>query len=237
MSLENEIRYELRCRGADFVYFADISRLSEEQNKRYPNALLIGITLSPDYIRKITDTPDYVQNMINNNQKNVDEFHVKEANTDRLADYIAGYLLLKGYSAYSQSEDNINSTGYYDEETKSTPLPHKTIAVLAGLGWIGKHNLLVTAEFGSAISMCTVLTDAPLKTVLYTPANPLCGNCTICRDICPARAIKGNIWSIKTSRDELVDINKCNTCLKCLAFCPWTQKYMKKNLQKKSIIK
>ncbi len=49
-------------------------------------------------------------------------------------DYIADYLTSKRYSAYFQLEDNIYSTGYYNEKTKCIQLPHKTIAVLAGLG-------------------------------------------------------------------------------------------------------
>ncbi|NQT26966.1 epoxyqueuosine reductase [candidate division KSB1 bacterium] len=227
MSLESELQSELKAQGADFVHFVDISQLSNKQNKSYPNAILIGIILSQDFIKKATNTPDYVQNMIRNKQTN-DEFHQKETHTDKLADTIADYLTSKGYSAYSQSEDNIESTGFYDKKTKTTPLPHKTIAVLAGLGWIGKHNLLVTPEYGSAISMCTVLTDAPLKTVFHTPAKSRCGDCEICKDICSVKVIKGKTWSADTSRDELVDVYKCTTCLECLVFCPWTQTYMKK---------
>ena len=40
-----------------------------------------------------------------------------------------------------------------------TPLPHKTVATRAGLGWIGKCALLVTKQFGSAIRLTSVLTD------------------------------------------------------------------------------
>lgn len=228
MSLEDELKNELISQGADFVHFVDISGLSYQQNKGYPNAILIGMILSSDFIQKITNTPDYVQEMIRNNQITDDEFSIKEAKTDKLADFISSYLTSKGYSAYSQSENNINSTGFYDHKTKCTPLPHKTIAGLAGLGWIGKHNLLVTTKFGSAISMCTVLIDAPLKTVLFTPSISQCGDCNICENICLVKAIKGNSWEIGISRDELVDVYRCNTCLKCLALCPWTQRYMKK---------
>ncbi|TAJ12884.1 epoxyqueuosine reductase [Marinilabiliaceae bacterium JC017] len=228
--MEQEIKSELISQGAELVHFVDISHLSEAQNKRYSTAILIGIPLSPHYIRIISSTPDYVPNMIRNKQVKNDEFHLKETKTDKIADYIAHYLTKKGHSAYSQSEDNILSSGFFDEKTKSTPLPHKTIAGLAGLGWIGKHNLLVTPEYGSALSMCTVLTNAPLKTVLHTPSNSKCGNCTICKDICQVNAIKGNTWSIKSTRDDLVDVYKCTTCLKCLALCPWTQNYMRKNI-------
>ncbi len=228
MSLEPELIKELNDQGADFVYFVDISHLSDEQNKQYPAAILMGVVLSPGYIKKITSNPDYVQDMIHNNQISEDEFDQKEMATDRMADYIASYITAKGYSAYSQSEDNLSSTGFYDEKTKSSPLPHKTIAGLGGLGWIGKHNLLVTPEFGSAISMCTVLTDAPIRTVLHTPGKSLCGECRVCVDICSPKAIKGKEWDISTSRDELVDVYQCTTCLKCLVLCPWTQDYVQR---------
>ncbi len=232
MSLENELKAELKEHGADYVSFVDISQLSDEQNKAYSNAILIGITLSPEFIQKITNTPDYVRKLIDNNQINNDEFHLKEIKADRLADHIAQYLTMKGYSAYSQSEDSIYSTGFFNEKKKKTPLPHKTIAVLAGLGWIGNHNLLVTPEFGSAICICTILTNAPLKTVLHKPADSLCGSCNICYNICSVKAIKGNTWHVNISRDELVDVYKCYCCLECLVFCPWSQAYMKKNIIK-----
>ena len=232
MSIQTEIKNELHRLGAEFVYFVDITQLSKIQNKGYPNAVLFGITLSPEYLQKITCNPDYVLKMIQNNQICDDEFDQKEKKTDSMADSIASWLTQKGYSACSQSEKGLGSTGGYDEEAKRTALPHKTIAGLAGLGFIGKHDLLVTAQYGSALSMCTVLTNAPLKTDNQTPVQPQCGNCRICVDICSVRALKGNTWHINAARDELVDVDKCNTCLKCLVFCPWTRNYMNKNLKK-----
>ncbi len=232
MSIQDELKTELKTLGADFVHFADISHLLAEQNKGYSTAILIGNTLSPDFIQEVTNKPDYLEEMIRINKLKDDEFHVKEAETDKMADFVASYLISKDYSAYSQSESNLYTTGFYDEKIKNTPLPHKTIAGLAGIGWIGKNSLLVTAEFGSAICICSVLTNAPLKTVRHTPANPLCGDCKICKDVCKTNAIEGEKWTIGTSRDTLIDVNKCNMCLKCLALCPWTQKYMKKNIVK-----
>lgn len=96
MSLEVELESELKSCGADFVHFVDISNLSDEQNKQFPNAILIGVTLSREYLQEVVDTPDYVQVMIRNNEINEDEFHQKELATDRMADYIANYLKLKG---------------------------------------------------------------------------------------------------------------------------------------------
>lgn len=227
MSLEDEITYEFKSRGADLITFVDVSSLTYKQNKGYPTAILIGIALSPGYLKKVTEITDYVENMIRNKQINEDEFHLTELKTDRLADEMAYFLNSNGYSAYSQSEDNIYLTGFYKLKRNTTPLPHKTIALMAGLGWIGKHNLLVTPEYGSALSMCTVLTDASLKIVLHSPGKPQCGDCQICTQICSPKAIKGKSWSSDIPRDERIDVSKCTTCLKCLTFCPFTQNYVK----------
>jgi epoxyqueuosine reductase QueG len=215
MTIELEFASILKSHGADFVSFTDISKLSEEQNRGFPYAIIFGIVLSPSYIRKLG-----TRKLISE-----DEFHATESKTDQLADYMADLIARKGYSAYSQSEYNLTSTGSYREEIKTTPLPHKTIAGLAGLGWIGKHNLLVNSEYGSAISLCSVLTDAPLKTVLHRPASSQCGDCTICRDICQVQAISGTSWNPDVPRDEIVNVYSCNSCLMCLALCPWTQEY------------
>lgn len=220
MDLDNDIKTRLKEHGADFVHYVDISRLSGEQNKKFPRAVLLGIVLSPGYIRTISEEPVRVRT-------EEDEFCLKEKKTDRLADDIADYLSEKGYSAYSQSEKNICATGYYNEKKKITPLPHKTIAGLAGLGWIGKHDLLIMPGYGSAVSMCSVLTNAPLETEPCTPGESQCGDCTVCRDICPVNAISGAVWTNGIPRDELVDVFRCISCMQCLALCSWTQKYIR----------
>ena len=232
-SLGDLLRLKLIEKGADFVCFVDISGLPRKKTSEFSKAILIGIILSKDFIKKVTNTTDYVKNMIRKNDFSEDEFLQKETKADRLADYISDYLTSNGYPSYSQSENRNLTAGIFDKNTKSSLLPHKTIAGFAGLGWIGKHNLLVTEKFGSAICMCTVLTDAPLKTVSCNPEPPRCGDCNICQDICSVKAIKGNTWSINTSRDELVDVDRCTTCLECLVFCPWTQKYMSENMPTK----
>lgn len=227
MSLENEITLLAENLGADFVHFVDVSTLPCEQNRNYPTAILVGKSLTRGYLQKITSTPDYVQRVIRGQKKmNEDEFYLTEQKTDKLADELAEKLMEKSYSSFSQSERNLRSTGNLDEERKMSPLPHKTIALMAGLGWIGKHNLLVTPEFGSAVSLCTVLTNAPVNTVSFPIAKPQCGNCDLCQQICEPKAIKGATWNVNISRDEMIDVFKCSTCLKCLAICPWTKKYM-----------
>ena len=228
--LNYQLKNELIKQGAEFVSFVDISNLPEAQNKRFPVAVIFGVSLSASYLKEVSQTLDYIPQMIRNKKMAEDEFHCKEIFTDSLADYLAEHLKKKGYSAYSQSERNIAETGYYNENNKITPLPHKTIAGLAGLGWIGKHNLLITPRYGSAISMCTVLTDAPLETIFKKPLRSKCGNCRICKNTCSTNAITGKSWNKNTHRNHLVDVQKCTTCLQCLAMCPFTRKYVEKQL-------
>jgi len=226
ISIENEIKDDLLNKGADFVYFVDISHLSYKQNRGLPNAILFGIVLSPDYIKEVSNTPDYVKARVENNYDfDDDEYLITELKTGELSDYIAGYLHEHGYNAYSQSDENQIKTADFDGVYGKTYLPHKTIALLAGIGWIGKNNLLVTREYGSGLCLGAILTDAPLNTVKCEPIDSECRACNVCKDICEVNALKGHVWDTATLREDMIDIDGCTTCIKCLMHCPWTQRY------------
>lgn len=217
-----ELITELNACGVDFIKTVDISMISAKENRGYSAAVLIGIVLSPGYIFRLSK-----ENILDHS-----EFGEKEHRADELAEWTADFITAKGYSALAQSEKSLLAHGFYDSVTKTTPLPHKSIALLAGLGWIGKDNLLVTKEYGSAFCMCTVLTNAPLPAENKPILMPECGECTVCKDICPSGVIHGSTWNRKVHRDSLVDVYHCEGCLKCLANCTWTQKYMNNNSSK-----
>lgn len=219
----NELISELNTRGATFVKVVDISMLSSKENRGYNVGILIGIVLSPNYIFGLSTSKD---NIVDHS-----EFSVKERDADNLAEWTADFIISKGYKAFAQSERNLLLHGFYDETTKSTPLPHKKIAILAGLGWIGKNNLLITQEYGSAFCICSVITNAQLPTENRPIIMSKCGECTVCKDICATGAIYGSTWEIGMNRDLIVDVYHCDSCLKCLAICPWTQKYIKKSFK------
>jgi epoxyqueuosine reductase len=67
------------------------------------------------------------------------------------------------------------------------PIMEKAWAEQAGLGWIGKHSNLVSAEYGSWLLLGEVLTTVDLEP--DEPATDLCGSCTLCIQACPTRAI------------------------------------------------
>ncbi len=216
INMLNELISELNSRAVDFVKVVDISMLSANENRGYPAAILIGIALSPSYIFRLSK-----ENILD-----CSEFSEKEHAADKLAEWAADFIKAKGYKAYAQSERNLIN-GFYDVDTKTTPLPHKKIAMMAGLGWIGKSNLLVTQEYGSALCMCSVLTNAPFPAQNKPNMQSMCGECNVCKDICPAKVIHGFKWEAGINRDLIIDVYHCEACLKCLANCLWTQKYMK----------
>ena len=74
-----------------------------------------------------------------------------------------------------------------DWENQKGHLSHKKIGYLAGLGWIGRNNLLVNAKLGSQFRLVSLLTDMPLKT--DNPVKDDCRECRLCISICPAGAI------------------------------------------------
>ena len=71
--------------------------------------------------------------------------------------------------------------------TDSAPILEKHLAEKAGLGWIGKHTLLLSRYAGSWFFLGEILTDYPFP-LTQTREQPRCGSCTACMDICPTNA-------------------------------------------------
>ena len=212
--MNSQIEKLLFKRGVNTVRFVDVSGLPEEQTQGFPKAIIFYTVFSKEFIIAVRD-----------GERTGHEFADIEHGTDALADWLAEYLREKGYRAYSQSEKSNEQSGNYEEENLSTSLPHKTIARLAGIGYIGKNNLLITEEFGCAISMCSVLTDAPVVPESHTIISAECGDCDICKEICPGGAIAGNEWSESVGREYMADVFKCNCAIKCVVNCPKTLAY------------
>lgn len=229
--LNQEIENELKNQGAELIRFVGISHLDEKQNRQLPTAIVFALPLTAEYAKMVFNIPDYVQVRIADNYNfDDDEYSQTEHKAGEIADELAKFITGKGYKAISQSDTGLLADGVFNFETKESVLPHKTVALLGGLGWIGKNNLLITPEYGAAQCLGTVLTDAPLETVLHEPLSSKCGNCITCVNICERKVLKGKIWSRYVSRDEIVDIHGCSTCLKCLVHCPRTQIYIKRNI-------
>jgi epoxyqueuosine reductase len=72
--------------------------------------------------------------------------------------------------------------------TDSAPVLEKALAAKAGLGWIGKHTLLLDREAGSWFFLGEIYTNLPLP-VDDAPVTDHCGKCRACITVCPTRAI------------------------------------------------
>jgi epoxyqueuosine reductase QueG len=110
----------------------------------------------------------------------------------------------------------------------------KTAATRAGLGWIGKTALLVTPEWGPAVRLATVFTEAVL-----TPGEPVerahCGRCRACVDACPAGAGRDVEWRPGMALELLFDAAACDRhqqrypeydtiCGTCIWACPYASR-------------
>lgn len=114
---------------------------------------------------------------------------------------------------------------------------HKTAAVRAGLGWIGKSALFVSPKFGPRVRLATVLTNMPLP-VTPVPVYKGCGGCHICADLCPAGAITGQEYVPGAARETIFDPELCSRHMKkayqhigrgavcgiCMSHCPFGQR-------------
>ena len=113
----------------DIIRVVDISSLTIEENREYPYAILLAKVLPKEYIDKLNREMETDYTVFSN----------YEHKTDELADKLALFIEENGYRAISQSENGIDSRGEYDEKTKNSVLPHKKIATMSGLGWVGKN--------------------------------------------------------------------------------------------------
>ncbi len=74
----------------------------------------------------------------------------------------------------------------------SWSMNERFLAVLAGLGFIGKNHMLIHPKFGSFVFIGTVLTDCPLPE--SKPLDMSCKSCGKCISACPGKALSENLF-------------------------------------------
>lgn len=214
-------------RNAGFFGFADLSSVNEERRYGFPRSISFAFPIAKEIVKHITSGPTL---------EYFNEYNRLNALLIKTAKELETFIIALGFKALAVEGMNRN----YDVTTLTTILPHKTSAILAGLGWIGKCNLLVTEQFGSGIRLSTVLTDIPLATGAPTSESQ-CDDCTVCHQKCPAKAIDGKNWEYGMEREKIYDAFACmatakklsdaigadhSICGICIANCPWTLKYV-----------
>jgi len=166
-------------RGAEIFGIADIAAVRDffaiapEVAGHFDKAVVLGMPLSDQAIEEIVDRPTKLY-----------FHHYRTVNTalDQLALGTARWIERRGNRALAVPASQIT-----DWQQQKAHLSHKKIGELAGVGWLGRNNLLVHPRFGARFRLVTVLTDMPL--VAGRPVAAGCGACRACLSVCPAAAI------------------------------------------------
>jgi len=133
----------------------------------------------------------------------------------------------------SENGDVISQRAFVD----SAPVMERPLAAKAGLGWVGKHTLVINSEAGSWFFLGEVYTNLPLPVDKSTESNQ-CGDCKACLQVCPTDAFTQpyeldarrcisyltieNKGSIPEEFREPMG-NRVFGCDDCQAICPWNK--------------
>jgi epoxyqueuosine reductase len=118
----------------------------------------------------------------------------------------------------------------------TAPVMEKPLAQAAGLGWQGKHSVLVSREFGNWLFLGSIFTSLDLPP--DAPEPDRCGSCRRCLDICPTDAFPApyrldsrrciSYLTIEHKGHIAPELregigNRIFGCDDCLAVCPWNK--------------
>ena len=192
---------------ADISTISGDFALSAELTNGLNRAVCLGIRVSSAILRDIKEAPTKIY---------FHHYRMINALLDQIALKATNFIQNKGFNALP-----IPASQILDWENQKGHLSHKKLGVIAGLGWIGRNNLLVNKNLGSQFRLVTILTDIPLKADKSTKDN--CGSCKLCVTICPAQAITDNAQDFghikcfeklkEFQRQKLVDQYICGVCV------------------------
>ena len=203
--------------GFSLFGVADIAEIKHEFNlpkvsvEKFSRGIALGKRLLDAVIEEIKDRPT-----------NLYFHHYRQLNffLDRGAFLVASEIQDLGFQALPIPASQIT-----DWKKQQSHVSHKKIGYLAGLGWIGRNNLLVNPDKGSRFRLVTILTDMPLAT--DKPLDQDCGSCRACISLCPAKAIHEDVtdfdhWlcfdKLKEFRNSgVVGQHICGVCIRA---CP-----------------
>ena len=226
-NMQNSIIDLLPNRDEYIIGFADMEQLLK---KNYPfrYAVVVGVKLNDEIIDGIEGAPtiEYL-NLYHKTNNTLNELVLK------ISDFLNAHCIENQY-ILSTVEDSELDNEYW--KTLRYKYSHKMAATRAGLGWIGKTDLLVSERFGPRFRMASILTNYRFENLGKPITESKCGTCMICVEKCPAHAANGKSWNIGIDRDEFYNASKCremcrkrsfdyihkeiSLCGICISVCP-----------------
>ncbi|USE37221.1 tRNA epoxyqueuosine(34) reductase QueG [Endozoicomonas sp. SCSIO W0465] len=208
----------------DMAYMARHRELRAQPEQLHPGSLRV-ISARMDYLPADTET-------------------VKLLNEPEKA-YVSRYALGRDYHKLirkrltqlgQQIETAVGEHGYR-AFVDSAPVMERPLAQQAGLGWMGKHSLILNRQAGSFFFLGELFTNLPLPVDKPYEKNH-CGRCTSCMDKCPTQAIVApyqvdarrcisyltieNKGPIPEALRPLMG-NRIYGCDDCQLACPWNR--------------
>jgi|WetSurMetagenome_2_1015567.scaffolds.fasta_scaffold17172_4 PAS domain S-box-containing protein len=187
----------------EYTYgYADMRGLLPDTYAQYPYAIAIGKKLQDDIIDELYDGPTlrYFQH-----------YHQVNAELQKLGENIQNNLYQEHKTSLLIEPTISTGSVEYEKyiENLSYDVSHKMIATRAGLGWIGKTDLLVSKSFGPRLRLVSILISEDPGIASQPIETSLCGSCNICVEMCPAQAANGKSWNIHVHRDLFFNAFKC----------------------------
>jgi epoxyqueuosine reductase len=190
------------------IGYANVKGLLSGDLKKYDYCIVIGKKLDDAILDTIENgpTPQYYDLYDRTNS----ELH---SIGSELSEYLA---LQKTPNQLIKPTGATKDVKNYDPETLTYYFSHKMAAARAGLGWIGKTDLMVTRKFGPRVRFTSILLKKPLQKngvpiekFVMPVIKSECESCKICVKACPAKAGNGREWNINTGRDSFFNAYSC----------------------------
>lgn len=208
---------------------ADLRGLLDKKYDKYPYGISIGKRLNDKIINDIMNGPtlEYYHHYKHTNLELSAVAHRLKSELHKMK--IEAMVIEPTVDTESKEFDHYLTTLTVD-------VSHKMVATRAGLGWIGKTDLLVSKAFGPRLRLVSVLINSYPDHDSRPVEKSRCGNCSICVEKCPAGAANGKLWNIHVHRNTFFDAHKCREtcgelamkrlnvnvriCGLCVAVCP-----------------
>ena len=232
-------------------YHGDLTFLTENKEKRYDPSLLHSSTL-----RVVSVAMNYLP----------PNAQFAKTLNNRGAGYISRYAGGRDY--HKLMRKRLKKLGDYIREectdvdfrpfVDSAPVMERPLAKKAGIGWTGKHSLILNKEQGSYFFLGELLVNLPL--ICDEPHQGDCGKCQACLQICPTGAIvepyvvdaRKCISYLTIENKKAIPVeyrtllgNRIYGCDDCQLICPWNRYaqitdeedfYIKRHFREKSLL-